>query len=102
MENKVLEALERTSSEFIDGYPTGNVNVSMTWEEYNTIKQALLKAQEQEQVLEIIFEKNVDTYFLKLSKDYKEFNSKRFFYEKEITQEEFDTLKVFLKNGIKK
>lgn len=39
--SKELEVLERTSSEFIDGYPTGNVNVGMTWEEHSAIKQAL-------------------------------------------------------------
>ena len=45
------EALERTSSEFIDGYPTGNVNVGMTWEEHSAIKQALLKAETPKQYL---------------------------------------------------
>lgn len=45
---KPSEVMERTSGEFIDGYPTGNINVGMTWEEHSAIKQALLKSQELE------------------------------------------------------
>lgn len=78
------EALKRTSSEFIDGYPTGNVNVGMTWEEYGAIKQALLKQQEQEnkkylkwedlkftderQTIKVLL--NGEKYFVKYKKEY--------------------------------
>ena len=81
------------------------------------IKQALIKAQEQEKVLddaikltcergdkldyyeiilEIIKKKNVDTYILKMCKTVDEYNSKIVHIigkTKELTQEEFDLLK---------
>ena len=38
---KEFEALSRTKSEIIDGFPTGNLWVGMTPEELETIKQAL-------------------------------------------------------------
>ena len=47
MYKEYLEVLERTSGEFIDGYPTGNVNVGMTLEEHDAIKRTLIKAEEQ-------------------------------------------------------
>ncbi len=94
------KALERVTSEFIDGYPTGNIFAGMTWEEHSAIKQALLKAQEQEKALKIIFEKTVDIEYLKSAESVDEYNRlikvTGFFYEP-LTQNEFDLLKEYSK-----
>ena len=65
---------------------------------YNTIKQALLKSQEQEKVLGIIFEKNVDIIMIRMSETLDKYNQmiyKDNFNRKELTQEEFDLLKRY-------
>ena len=64
----------------------------MSRETLNTIKQALLKAQEQEKVLKILFEKNVNIASLK-AYDLEEYNM---VYENKLTEEEFDLLKRYL------
>ena len=64
------------------------------YEEYDTIKQSLLKAQEQEKVLEIINEKEVNISSLK-AYDLEEYNM---IYENKLTQEEFDLLKRWMEN----
>ena len=67
-------------------------------EEFEIIKQALLKAQEQEKVLEIIKEKRVNSYYFDIASDVKIYNNWiviLYGYPKEflLTQEEFDLLK---------
>ena len=65
-------------------------------EKYNTIKQALIKAQEQEKILEIIFEKGIDIGWLRQCKTVEEYN---YHCEaKHLTQEEFELLKRWLEN----
>ncbi len=113
------EALERTSSEFIDDYPTGNVNIGMTWEEHSAIKQALLKAQELEKVLNILkskkyipldrlnprFWNDKETYdetvnyefYLWLCEDECEYVVKE---EQKLTRNEFNSIKEMLNNEI--
>ena len=69
------------------------------------IKQALIKSQEQEKVLKIIFEKNVDSYILKTCLNLEHYNSEirrknknnTYSYEiwYELTQEEFELLKRY-------
>lgn len=62
------------------------------------IKQALIKAQENEKVLEIIKEKNVDVFRLKIL-DFNTFNQlQRSCKLPELTQEEFDLLKRYFGN----
>lgn len=56
----------------------------------NTIKQALLKAQEQEKVLEIIKENQVSTFWINECKSVEEYNG---VYGRKLTKEEFDLLK---------
>ena len=63
----------------------------------NTIKQALLKAQEQEKVLKIIKEKNVNTLLLELAENLEEYNE-RIVPNGKLTEEEFDLLKRHFKN----
>ena len=63
----------------------------------NTIKQALLKAQEQEKVLKIIKEKNVNTLLLELAENLEEYNE-RIVPNGKLTEEEFDTLKRYFEN----
>ena len=65
-------------------------------EQYNTIKQVLIKAQEQEKMLKIVFEKNVNTLLLELSENVDEYN-KRIVPNGQLTQEEFNSLKEVVK-----
>lgn len=88
------------------------------YKQYNTIKQALIKAQEQEKeidrlddqcldvlgdnirlkkILDIIKEKNVDIHWIKKCKTLNEYNNMLNSLELAITQEEFDNLKEVLK-----
>jgi len=63
---------------------------------YDTIKQTLIKAQENEKVLEIIEEKDVDTYILKNCNTVDEYNSSIVHIigeTRELTEEEFVLLK---------
>jgi len=103
------KALERTSSEFIDDYPTGNVNIGMTWEEHSAIKQALIKAQEQEKVLKVILKKQVDINEIKIMisnlkhcddiERCKRYNASRKVGYK-LKQEDFNSIKEMLNNEI--
>lgn len=64
------------------------------------IKQALQKAQEQEKILNIIKEKNVDMYMLNDLGTFEEYNEwvlKKYGTYYQLTQEEFDTLKRWLR-----
>ena len=67
-------------------------------ENIDIIKQALIKSQEQEKVLEILFEKNVDIIMIRMSETLDKYNRmiyKDNFNRKELTQEEFDLLKRY-------
>ena len=72
-------------------------------EEFTNIKQALVKAQEQEKMLKIIFEKNVDILELRLLiKHHNDRMALKLYnrqYKKEwqLTEEEFNTLKEMVK-----
>ena len=63
-----------------------------------TIKQVLLKAQEQEKVLEIIKEKEVSIFQLNCCKNVNEYNDLQFTNNKKLTQEEFELLKRYFEN----
>lgn len=58
----------------------------------NTIKNCILKAQEQEKVLKIIFKKKVDIVYLEDSNTVEEYNSHFGAVICKLTQEEFDLL----------
>lgn len=59
------------------------------------IKQALIKAQEQEKVLKILKEKCVDIYLLKSISTLEEYNKNIGLRGIELTEEEFDLLKRY-------
>ena len=62
------------------------------------IETVLLKAQEQEKALEIIFEKNIDIYFLKSAVTFDEYNKLIKFkapFALELTKEEFNLVKRY-------
>jgi len=59
----------------------------------NLIKQALLKAQEQEKVLKVIKKKTVSIFQLGCCKNVYEYNDLKFNDNEKLTQEEFNTLK---------
>jgi hypothetical protein len=94
--SKELEALDKIAKQIELDEDTD------FWEIRNahkTVEQALLKAQEQEKVLDIIFEKEVDlrdlkAYF-KLERGLQEYNRHQY-KENELTEEEFDLLKRWL------
>lgn len=62
--------------------------------EYNTIGQSLLKAQAQEKVLSIIFEKNVSIFWVRECKNVEEYNYNIPDYL-QLTEEEFELLKRY-------
>lgn len=118
---KELEALERLNQtinlaeNFYDAPYEDKDLFAAVQRDVDTIKQALIKAQEQEKVLEIIKEKEVDVHLLKacitcytdslnaynseikkLYSNHKDYQNKPLsFYL--LTQEEFDILKEALK-----
>ena len=103
------EALEWLKQQAI-AFEHSELAIEVANENYASIKQALLKAQEQEKVLSIIFEKNVDIYNLKTCISLEHYNSEirrknqnnTYSYEiwYELTQEEFESVKRY-RNKIK-
>ena len=103
-----LEAIDNTTTsealkafeDFKDISLEGFVLITPDLQRLNTIKQALLKSQEQKNVLEIIMKRQVNIALLVTVKDVEEYN----FYipyeefEKYLTQEEFDLLKRYCEN----
>lgn len=105
--NKGLDLIQRTELQFIDGFPTGNLYIGVTEEEYDELEKEL-------KVLEIINEKDVNIRFLKqmfqnkglvkyetyqdyLRKDCEEFKSAYLTVSLfPLTQEEFELLKEVL------
>lgn len=67
-------------------------------EALDTIKQALIKAQEQEKVLKILKEKKVELMSLYLSSSVEQYNNQFVCDENKLTQNEFDLLKRYF-NG---
>ena len=55
--NKGLDLIQRVDLEFIDGFPTGNLYVGVTEEEYEELEKEL-------KALEIIKEKKVDVAYI--------------------------------------
>lgn len=105
--NEALECLE-----VINNYGCGindNMKFSEVFEkEYSTIKQALLKAQEQEKMLKILFEKRIDlesfyTSFIEGNYDYNFYDIHYGTYGLEcLTEEEFELLKRYFEKNIQK
>lgn len=108
--SEVLECLETLLDKFgqqiliAEKLPRNATEITNVLEYLNktpqvvSIKQALIKAQEQEKVLSIIYEKNVDIFELKCCSSAKEYNDSirfkvGFIKNYELTQEEFDLLK---------
>jgi len=64
---------------------------------YSVCEQALIKAQEQEKVLEILKKKEIDTFMLMLCDNVEQYNSGlKNKPNRQLTQEEFDLLKRWL------
>lgn len=69
------------------------------YEEYDTIKQYILKAQQQEKILSLINEKNVDIVELKRAETVEDYNLQLCGgISDPLTEEEFDTLKGWANN----
>jgi len=73
-----------------------------TYNYLEIIEQSLIKAQENEKVLEVIKEKGVDVGYLKTCKTLEEYNSNCWNdeedFNKKLTEEEFDLLKRYFEN----
>ncbi len=65
-------------------------------ENYDTIKQTLIKTQEQEKALKIIIKKNVRIYWIKSYSCVESYNN-GLPPKEQLTKEEFNTLKEYLK-----
>ena len=87
------ECLGKTLDYDLDEAKTKIINLN----DYPIIKQALLKAQEQEKVLEIVKKKTVSIFQLGCCKNVNEYNDLKFIEFEKLTQEEFDLLKEVLK-----
>ena len=101
---KTLEILDKTISPLLEPILAkyeDDLSDTIT-SNYFALKQNLIKAQENEKVVRLIFEKNVDILAIKESKTLEEYNrnawevehyGKYKGYKLQLTQEEFDTLK---------
>lgn len=109
--SEALECLERIDNTLCLNNIKGKLEFGIDTEEHNdcdsvigmtedleTIKNHILKTQEQEKVLEIIKEKFVDIYLLKSINTLEEYNKNIGLRGIELTQEEFDTLKEWQNN----
>lgn len=93
--SEALEKLDKVNNYLNDVYDYKEIKAERR-KDIDSIKQALIKAQEQEKVLEIIKKKNVMVFLLKVSKSIDEYNFHT--SEKdELTQEEFELLKRYFK-----
>ena len=63
---------------------------------YETIKQALIQAQEKEKVLKIMFTKTVSIFQMSCCKNADEYNDLKFNDNEKLTKEEFDLLKRWI------
>lgn len=89
--NEALECLEGINNYLSNVYDYKEIKEEIQ-KDINTIKQALLKAQENEKVLEIIFKKKVNTLLLELAENVDEYNE-RIVPNGKLTKVEFNLLK---------
>lgn len=89
--SKELEALDRLIAV---GDESGYWNPDDYMVDVNTVKQALIKAQEQEKVIRLIFEKMVNILLLELAENVDEYNE-RIVRNGQLTEEEFNLLKRY-------
>lgn len=89
-----LTGLPKHVTEYDDGFDNYLEDI---WYNIDTIKQALIKPQDQEKMLKIINEKNVNIYILENSDNFLQYNCyarlHKDCYMSELKQEEFDFLK---------
>ena len=95
--SEALECLER-----VNVHLETKLDRSIWNEQHNTIKQALLKAQEQDEVPEVIKEKKVDFSYLEKCDSVVEYNlyisnyDNNYWKKQPLTQDEFNLLKEVL------
>jgi len=97
MKKEFEEALEKLESIREYSHSLTMVNYLVMNSDLDIVEQTLLKAQEQEKALKIIFEKNVDIDDIKLYKNYEDYckGKEKWLLRKDLwlTEKEFDTLK---------
>lgn len=94
---KCLENIGFAPLNEVCGYPYTRIKDEYD-EDFNIVKQTLLKSQEQEKVLKIIFEKNVDIHILEFSNTVEEYNQKivkETDFGMELTDDEFKLVKEY-------
>jgi hypothetical protein len=97
---KVFEALELVNT-FLKCYGENDfIEVEISKEDVLKIKQALITKSKKELAWNIVIKKNVSLYWLRQSRNAKEYNIyiERFRDTLSITKEEFDLLKRYLGN----
>lgn len=99
IELKVIkEAKPSEASELVSCLKDYLLNMVPYYDWLNDIEKYILKAQEQEKALKIIFEKKVDVYMLNdlgTLEEYNEWVLKKYGTYYQLTQEEFDLLKRY-------
>lgn len=97
--SEALEKLDKINNYLNDVYDYKEIEAERR-KDIDTIKQALIKAQEQEKVLKIIFEKNVNIGLVKVLGSVGQYNQ-TYVYDNMrnvkwcLTEEEFDLLKRY-------
>lgn len=87
--SEVLECLKRML-----GYASLDENeFEKVADDYNTIRLALITAQEMKKALKLVFEKNINTLLLELAENVDEYNERIVLNNGKLTQEEFELLK---------
>ena len=102
--DKEFEVLDLKRIKNRKGFPLNTECYIVTQEELMVLEQTLLKAQEQEKALKIIFEKKVNILLLYVVDSVDTYNQMYVYYKRNIinvkwclTQEEFDLLKRYFK-----
>lgn len=94
------EMFDEIAKENNHSYKDNTVIEALMYHSNNfSIEQALIKAQEQEKVLDIIKKKDVKTHLIKRYNNVNNYNECMFFGSTYLTQEEFELLKRYLENG---
>lgn len=94
--SEAMKILETLADDGLLNKEIGAISYNQIWlkRQIEVLKQALLKAQEQEKVIKLIFEKMVNILLLELAENVDEYNE-RIVRNGQLTEEEFNLLKRY-------
>lgn len=92
--SEALECLKKVNDYLSNVYDYKEIKEEIQ-KDINTIKQALIKAQEQENILNIIEKKNVNINLIKRYDNVHDYNECMYWNYTYLTQEEFELLKAY-------